>query len=140
MKNTCIFRVGRLMEIDVAAGYHSTQDVDEMVEMILGAVRTLPPDTKFVVAADWRPCKLFTQEVADRALTLLTVVNDRIERSAVLHREDAPTSVLQLMRLVRESKFEQRHVFTDTTKMQEWLSEVLTLDERIRLKEFLAQR
>jgi hypothetical protein len=128
------------MEIDVAAGYNSAQDIDAMISMIGAEMSKFPLEPKLIIAADWRPCKLFTQEVADRAIKMLTFVNTRIERSAVLHREDAPTSVLQVMRLVRESKFDHRRLFTDPHKVEQWLEDILTPPERARLKLFLAQR
>src|SRR5262245_24804326 len=111
-QNTCHITVGRLMEIDVAAGYRSVADVDEMIGMIAGELARLPK-LSVIVAADWRPCGLFTPDVAERAIKMLSSVNDRIERSAIIHRVDQPTSVLQVMRLIREAKYEHRRVFTE---------------------------
>jgi hypothetical protein len=138
-KNSCRVIEGRLMQIDVAAGYHSVGDVDDMIEMIRAEFARVP-GPQIVIAADWRPCKLFSPEVADRARAMLSSVSPRVERSAILHREDAATSVLQVMRLIREVKFEHRRVFTDPAKMQEWLGELLNERERAQLEAFLAQR
>lgn len=139
-KNLCHIIEGRLMQIDVAAGYQSVEDIDEMIRMIRGELGRLPEPAKVVIAADWRPCKLFSQEVADRAVVMLSSANPRLERSAILHREDAPTSVLQVMRLIREVGFTNRRIFTEPEKMYSWLGEVLSDLERMQLKSFLAQR
>jgi hypothetical protein len=126
------------MLIDVAAGYQSVADIDEMIGLIRGELGRLPEPAKVVIAADWRPCKLFSQEVADRAMVMLTSANPRLERSAILHREDAPTSVLQVMRLIREVGFHNRRIFTKPEEMFGWLGEVLNEAERVQLKTFLA--
>ena len=138
-RNTCRIVQGRLMEIDVAVGYRTVADVDEMIGLIGSTLAAQPSRTRVVIAADWRPCKLFTPEVAARALTMLSGVNPRIERSGILHREDQATSVLQVMRLVKESHHPNRRVFTDTTLMGDWLCEVLDLRESRRLREFLSR-
>lgn len=138
-RNTCHL-TGRLLQIDVAAGYQTVQDIDAMIGMIGARLARVQEPTRVVIAADWRPCKVFTPDVADRALVMLTGVNLRIERSAILHREDAQVSVLQVMRLIRESKFEHRRVFTDPEKMQQWLGEILEEREREQLEVFLSRR
>jgi hypothetical protein len=66
--------------------------------------------------------------------------NARIERSAILHRADQAISVLQVMRLVRESRHPHRRVFTDIQAMRQFLGEVLNERERTQLRQFLAQR
>jgi hypothetical protein len=71
---------------------------------------------------------------------MLTAVNPRIERSAILHRDDQATSVLQVMRLIKEAQSPHRRVFTNPFEMQSWLGEVLNDTERERLRVFLAQR
>ncbi len=141
MKNTCRIVSGRLLEIDVAAGYQATAEVDDMIAMIVATVSTAPPDTRLVIAADWRMCKVFTAEVADRAIQMLSAPHmKKVERSAILHRADAPTSVMQVFRLVRDAQFTHRKVFTDADGMRAWLGEVLDDRERERLKTFLAHR
>ena len=102
-RNTCRIVEGRLLEIDVAGGYNRVAEVTEMMAMIARAFGAAPARTQIVIAADWRPCKLFTPDVSERAVEMLTAVNPRIERSAILHRDDQATSVLQVMRALRES-------------------------------------
>lgn len=138
--NTCEVRVGRLMEIDVADGYKTIDDVDAMIAMIRGELARIPGSRRVVIAADWRPCTVFTPAVAERAVAMLTSVVPRVERSAILHRADHATSVLQVFRLVKESHFEGRRVFTAPDAMEKWLGEILDTGERRRLHELLAQR
>ena len=128
------------MEIDVAAGYKSVEDVDAMIAMIRAELGRVPPPLRVVIAADWRPCTVFTPPVADRAVAMLTGIAPRVERSAILHRADHATSVLQVFRLVKESHFEGRRVFTATAPLEAWVGEILGPEERQRLHDFLRQR
>jgi hypothetical protein len=138
--NTCRIVEGRLMEIDVAAGYRKVADIDDMIAAINATMATVPAETRVIIAADWRPCTVFTPDVAARAVQMLQHVNTRIERSAILARAEGATSVFQVFRLVKESATDRRRVFTRATEMREWLDEVLSEAERQRLAAFLAQR
>jgi hypothetical protein len=53
---------------------------------------------------------------------------------------DQPTSVLQVLRLIRETHFDRRRVFTHVEDLQAWLDPVLNAPERSRLREFFSQR
>ena len=128
------------MEIDVAAGYKTVADVEAMIAMIGAGLAKLPAKSRVVIAADWRPCTVFTPEVADAAVRMLTIANPRVERSAILHRADHATSVLQVFRLVKESHFEGRRIFTAASDMEKWLGEVLDPAEREELRAFLTPR
>ena len=136
-KNTCRIVEGRLLEIDVAAGYNHVAEIDEMTAMIKAAVTATPEPTRLVIAADWRHCKLFSEEVSARAVQMLIATSVRVERSAILHRADQPTSVLQVFRLVKEAQKPHRRLFTDPVEMQEWLGEILNDAERARLHQFV---
>ena len=138
VKNTCQIVEGRLLEIDVAAGFNQPSDIDDQIQLIVAALKSAPP--KVVIAADWRPCRLFTPETAERAIKLFSNLNERIERSAILHRLDQPTSVLQVLRLIRETHFDRRRVFTNVDDASAWLDPALTLAEQRRLRAFIAQR
>ncbi|HMJ12753.1 MAG TPA: hypothetical protein VK524_15130 [Polyangiaceae bacterium] len=140
LRNVCRIVEGRLLEIDVAAGYNSTSDVTEMIAMIAGEFAKVPVRTRIVIAADWRPCRLFTPDVAERAVQMMSGVNPRIERSAILHRVDQATSVLQVARLIKEAQSPHRRVFTNPFEMESWLGEILSDAERARLRTFLDQR
>ena len=138
-KNTCTINVGRLLEIDVAAGYRTVGDVDAMIGLIGAEIAALPETTRVVIAADWRPCPLFTPEVSARVMQMLSTDAVRIERSGILHSSMQPTSVLQVFRLIKETGVlgERRRIFTDVDAMASFLGEVLTDEERARLAQFL---
>jgi hypothetical protein len=138
-KNTCRIVEGRLLEIDVAAGYERVSDVDEMIAMIRAAVARVPEPTRLVIAADWRHCRLFSEQVASRTMDMLTGTAARIERSAILHGSNHPTSVLQVFRLVKEAQQEHRRLFTDVQQMERWLGELLNQRERARLHTFVSK-
>lgn len=139
-RNTCQIVEGRLLEIDIAAGFNEPSDIDAQIKLIVSTLSHLGPDLRVVIAADWRPCKLFTPETAERAIKLFSDLNARIERSGILHRMDQPTSVLQVLRLIRETHFDRRRVFTHVEDLFAWLDPVLNANERARLREFFAQR
>jgi hypothetical protein len=132
--NTCEFRVGRLMEIRVAAGYRSVEDVDEMIAMMVDRVSRLDPDVKYVIAADWRNVTVMSPETAARARLMLAKSNARVERSSILTRKLHPTANLQVERLVREAENENRRHFVYARDQYKWL---LSHDESRRLSEFL---
>lgn len=128
------------MEIDVASGYKTVADIEAMVAMIAAGLAQLPAKTRVVIAADWRPCTVFTPDVADRAVRMLTFANPRVERSAILHRPDHATSILQVFRIVKESHFDGRRLFTTAADMEKWLGDVLDPAERERLHAFITPR
>jgi hypothetical protein len=135
--NTCEFRIGRLMEIRVAAGYRSAVDVDEMIQMMVERVSKLPADQKYVIAADWRNVTVMSPETATRVRTLLSKSNARVERSSILTTADHSTANLQVERLVREAENENRRHFVYARDQYKWLSEVLSPVESRRLSDFL---
>lgn len=135
--NLCQVVAGRLLEIDVRAGYQSVADVDTMIASIKLQFARVAEPTRIVIAADWRACRVLTPEVSERVVTMLTGTNRRIERSAILHAPSQATSVLQVMRLVREANSDNRRVFTEAREMDAWLSEILDPTERERLAALL---
>ena len=56
-----------------------------------------------------------------------------------LAREDAPVAVLQFVRLIRDANLPHRKLFVHAKELYAWLSEVLTPEERARLRVFLAE-
>jgi hypothetical protein len=140
MGNTARINVGRLLEIDVSDGYRTVADIETMIEHIGGEIDAIGKVTPVVIVADWRACQTFAPDVADRTLRLLTRFTARIERSGILHRNDAPTSVLQVMRLIRETRFPARRVFTDTLALFQFLDPVLSPAEQAQLRTFVMRR
>jgi hypothetical protein len=125
------------LEIDVRAGYRSVTDVDDMIARIKQQLKIVAEPTLIVIAADWRACRVLTPDVSERAVSMLVVSNPRVERSAILHEPTQATSVLQVIRIVREANLPNRRVFTDPYEMEHWLGEVLNELERERLAALL---
>jgi hypothetical protein len=136
-RNTCDFVEGRLLEIRVADGYRTVEDVDQMIAMIGENVAKLLPEEKFSIAADWRAVQLMPPEVAARARQMLTKVNPRVVRSSILTLPANPLTNLQVIRLIREAENSSRRHFTSAKEHHAWLSEVLTPKESQRLAKFL---
>ena len=137
--NTCQIRVGRLLEVDIAAGFRTVHDVDDMIAKSGALFPTLKHKRQAIVVADWRACKLFTPEVSKRVLRMLVSVNPHVERSAILHLADQSPTILQVFGLARESQLTDRQGFTHAAPLAAWLSEVLEPSERSRLRAFLGK-
>lgn len=136
--NICQIVVGRLLEIDVCAGYRAVEDVDAMIAMMREQFARIPEPERIVICADWRACKILTPPVAERVVQMLMRSNPRVERSAILHDVRQATSVLQVFRLAREAQQDApRRVFTDALEMENWLGEILTPEERARVQRML---
>jgi hypothetical protein len=124
--------VGRLIEVRLDSGVRTVSDVHDWFDGFAAAVATLPPQTRVVVAADWRSCPVLSTDAAECAVERLTKVNPRVERSAALASRTSATSVLQFLRLIRESEHPSRRLFTETGPMIAWLLESLTPAEGMR--------
>ena len=57
--NLCQVVTGRVLEIDVRAGYRCVADVDDMLRRIKQQFASVPVQTRIVIAADWRAEELF---------------------------------------------------------------------------------
>lgn len=135
--NSCEFVVGRLMEIRVAAGYHTVADVEQMMAMMQQQISRLRADEKFVIAADWRNVTVMPPDTAARARDMLANSNPRVIRSSILLRPGQATTSLQVLRLVKEAENDNRRYFIAQSQQIKWLSEVLKLSELTRLRSFL---
>jgi hypothetical protein len=140
VKNTVDMVVGRLVEIDLAAGFRTPQDVAQIGEQIIACVSRLRSGIKqAVIFSDWRACQLVAPETAQEMISTFTKVNFGIERSALLHNTDQPTSVLQMTRVLREGRHPDRRVFTNPNDVITFLSERLQPAEIERLKTIVAK-
>lgn len=136
--NTAKVNVGRLLEVRVAAGFRTAADVDAHFENIDRQLAVIGPGQQHVTVADWRACPVMSPEAAQRLAHHIARTNPRTERSAALAVQTAPVTVLQFMRVIREAGLPDRKLFSDEQELIGWLGEVLTRDERQRLREFLA--
>jgi hypothetical protein len=139
MANIYRVTVGRLVEVRLDSGIRTAGDVDAWFDGFGAAVNMLAPGVRAVVMADWRSCPLLSSEASERARTRLRQTNPRVERSAALVFPDSATTVLQFLRLCRDSGNPHRRLFTDIDPMVDWLGEVLTRAEQQRLGDFLQE-
>jgi hypothetical protein len=139
VENFCRMKVGRLMETRIGAGFFTEADVDAQIGRVRATMSSIPTYINVVIAADWRNVPVMPENVAARALKLLTTTSDRIERSGILALPDSPTAIMQLFRLVRESQHPSRKVVTSADELESWLTPVLNAAETRRLREFLSE-
>jgi len=139
MSNIYQVKVGRLLEVRLDSSVRTTEDVDRWFTGVGAALRVLPSGVRAVVMADWRSCPLLSDEASERARLRLTQSNDHVERSAALVFPDSAISVLQFLRLCRDSGTPNRRLFTEEQPAVSWLGEVLNDAERQRLAVFLAE-
>lgn len=137
--NTASLRVGRLLEVRADAGYRTPADVDAIFEAIGREVAKLPPDAHHITVVDWRRCPLMSPEAAEHMIKRISGVNSSTTRSAALAREDAPLAVLQFVRLIRDANLPDRKLFLHSDELYTWLCEVLSTEERARLRVFLSE-
>ena len=136
--NSAAVRVGRLLEIRAAAGYRTASDVDALFDAVETELTKLPRHKLIVTVVDWRRCPIMETKAAERLLQRVMLLNPRTERSAALATEQAPSAVLQFMRLIRESRLPDRKMFLKTAELIPWMNEVLDPPERERLRQFLS--
>jgi hypothetical protein len=132
-------KVGRLVEVRLDSHIRTVADVNDWFNGVGAALATLPRGQRGVVVADWRICPLLSIEASQCAVTRLTKINPHVERSAALASLDSSITVLQFLRVIRESHHPSRRLFTDPERMLTWLAEVLTPLEQHRLGEFLRE-
>jgi len=138
-QNTASITVGRLLEVRANAGYRTPADVDAIFEAIGRELSKLPAEAHHVAVVDWRYCPLMSPEAAEHMAKKIASVNSSTARSAAFARDDAPLAVLQFVRLIRDANLPDRKLFVHGAELYAWLAEVLTLEERVRLRVFLAE-
>jgi hypothetical protein len=131
-------RVGRLIEFDVPE-LRLPGDVDRMMAIIREKVGEIAPRESAIMAADYRAITVFGPDVADRVREMYSRFNPRVLRSAILLGVEQATVKLQVARLVREAAHPARRTFEHADAMEQWLAEVLTLEELARLRAFLSR-
>ena len=137
MANTCEFVVGKLLEIRVADGYRSVEDIDAMIQMIRANMSKLGPNDKMTIVADWTAVHVMHPETAARAREMLATANPKVLRSSILTAPENPTTNLQVVRLIREAQNADRRHFAEPKQLAAWLSPVLSVQEGARLRTFL---
>ncbi|HXT20824.1 MAG TPA: hypothetical protein VN811_13580 [Thermoanaerobaculia bacterium] len=124
---------GRLVEVRLA----SPLSLDEVHQFALeyktkaGAIHG-----KYVGVVDITHATLFPAPVAEALIQLLSRAADHVERTAVLVGEGA-TFAMQVERIIRNAASPNRRAFRSVDPLRDWLREVLTVEERVRLARFL---
>jgi hypothetical protein len=136
LANTAEIRAGCLLEIRADAGYKTATDVDQLFDKVAVAVANLR-GRGHVAIVDWRCCPLMAPVAAERMVQRIGAMNAHTVRSAALARVDAPSAVLQFVRLIREAGLADRRLFFDAEETMTWLGEVLTPEEKVRLRTFI---
>ena len=124
---------GRLVEVRLASPLEPAE-VQEFVRELMTIIGRIP--SKYVGVVDLLDAHVFPPAVTDGLIQLLSASSPRVERTALLIGESA-TFALQVERVIRAANNENRRVFRRAEELEAWLSEVLTVQERIRLKQFI---
>lgn len=127
---------GRLVEVRVATPL-TLEEVQQFVREHQTAIGKIPG--RYIGVVDLLHADVFPVEVAQRLIQLLSVMADRVERSAFLVGESA-VFALQIERVIRNATNPNRKAFRDPAELDRWLGEILTPAERSRLDQFLDHR
>ncbi|MEM1205293.1 MAG: hypothetical protein AAGN66_18840 [Acidobacteriota bacterium] len=126
--------VGRLVELRIASPV-TPEEIVDLQRTHLAVLGQIQGD--YVIVTDLRRATVFPQEISERFITLMAQVTPRLLRSAILISGSAVLG-LQAERAIEEAGNLRRRSFRSTKELTTWLGEVLTDDEAIRLRTFLA--
>jgi hypothetical protein len=127
-------RVGRLIEFR-AFSPTNAEDLPEFVTLVRAAV--LKPKTKVVICCDMRGNLVMHPDTAGKVVEVLRADNPLVERAGYL--VDGAVFGLQIERIIREAKNENRRTFSSIPKLVGFLSAALTPAEIKRLQAFLEE-
>jgi hypothetical protein len=126
---------GRLVEVRLA----SPLSLDEVHQFALEYTKKASAiHGKYVGVVDITHATLFPAPVAEALIQLLSRAAEQVERTAVLVGEGA-TFAMQVERIIRNAASPNRRAFRSVDPLREWLREVLTVEERVRLARFLVE-
>ncbi len=129
---------GRLVEARVAS-LTLTEEVAALNARFREIARRVDA-SQVIVCGDFRGLRTLSPEVADRIAEIFMAHNLHIERSAILCTPAHAEVCALLDRVVARANHPQRRLLRESADAIEWLSGVLTDDERNRLIDFLAPR
>lgn len=128
--------VGRLVEVRIASPVRD----DEMATIaaqtfsVIGSIQG-----HFVAVMDLRQARLFSQQVADSFIHILTDNNPLLERSAFLIGGESAVFSLQVERAIVTARKSVRRAFRDPADLETWVGETLNTVEKERLHQFLEE-
>jgi len=127
---------GRLVEVRLA----SPLSLEEVHQFALEyKTKTGAIHGKYVGVVDITHATLFPAPVAEALIQLLSRAAEHVERTAVLvgERATSATFAMQVERIIRNAASPNRRAFRTVDALRDWLREVLTVEERVRLARFL---
>ncbi len=128
-------REGRLVELRVV----TPMSAEEMLDLrnthleVTGSVKG-----DYSVAVDLRRAQVFPPQITERFIGLMSQLNPRLLRSAILINESAVLG-LQAERAIETAGHANRKAFRDPVDLELWLGEVLSEREKSRLRLFLLE-
>ena len=124
---------GRLVEVRLASPL-TLEEVHQFALEYKAKASAIPG--KYVGVVDITHATLFPAPVAEALIQLLSRAAEQVERTAVLVGEGA-TFAMQVERIIRNAASPNRRAFRSVDPLRDWLREVLTVEERVRLARFL---
>ena len=122
--------VGRLVEVRLASPLNA-DEVQRFVTELNAVLKKLPG--KYVGLVDLHDAHVFPPAISESLIQLLSAAAARVERAAFLINESA-IFALQVERILRSSNSENRRAFRNVDEAVKWLGDVMTPEERVRLK------
>lgn len=128
-------RHGRLVELRVV----TPVTVEEVVELQKAHMAvTQAVDGDYVAAVDLRRAHVFPPQIFERFLAMMSQLNPRLLRSAILINGSAVLG-LQAERAIESAGHPDRKAFREPQELVRWLGEVLSESETSRLRLFLLE-
>lgn len=129
-------RVGRLLEIV----FKSPIVPDDVLRFEARLAKIFREAKEPLVAcSDLSGCSIMAPEMADQMIRMFRRDNPKLERNAGLLPPNRAGLRLQIERMVRAGEHPNRRPFFEVTPLLEWLDEALNPEERVRVREFLAE-
>lgn len=127
--------VGRLVEIRIASPVELSEAAawgaahDALIDAVVGP---------YVCFVDLVDATVFPPEVVDAYVSVMKS-EPRLLRTGTL-LSPSPLFGMQIQRMIREADNPNRRAFRAPEELFAWMSEVLDLEERLRLRQLLARR
>jgi hypothetical protein len=125
--------VGRLVEAKLASPL-TMEEVQQFARSHMAIMAKI--NGKYVGVVDLLEAHVSPSNVAETLIQMLSGAATHVERSALLIGESA-TFALQVERVLRSGNNPNRRAFRRVEELVHWLSEVLTVPERVRLDRFV---
>ena len=127
---------GRLVEVRLIFPVPaSLEEILAMRDTLLGMIRAATEPV--VTCYDLRQASLFAPPIAEEVAEMMRQINPKLDRSAIVLPTDRATFTLQMERLVRAGGVASRRTFRSAKRAADWLAEVLSDEEKARLRVFL---